>query len=171
MFCHALDECEVEWNIVEVLSFGDFIKLYQLYYEKYKSKSNFSKSIFPISLLRNAAAHNNCLLNSLAKPYSIEIDANEQLTRIVSKIPGVGKREHRNKMSNPVIHDLTLLLFLFNKIVESQGTREKTYRKLKSLVDERIPRHKEYFLQNQALVTSYQFVKKVVDFFAEDSVK
>lgn len=30
------------WNIVEVLSFGDFIRLYEMYYEKYKSDKSMS---------------------------------------------------------------------------------------------------------------------------------
>jgi len=158
------------WNVVEVLSFGDFINLYQLYYEKYEDKSSFSKAIFPIRLLRNAAAHSNCLLNSLATPYSIKIKANGKLTRIVSKIPGVGKRDLQSKMSNPVIHDFALLLYIFNEIVESEGVRLNTYRKLKKLFNERIPRNKEYFSKNQKLTSTYDFVKKIVDFFAENSI-
>ena len=109
------------WNVVEVLSFGDFIKLYQVYYEKYDDKSSFSKAIFPISLLRNAAAHNNCLLNSLARPYSVKIKPNGKLTRIVSKIPGIGKRDLRSKMSNPIVHDFVLLIYIFDEIIESEG--------------------------------------------------
>ena len=172
--CHDLITKHIDtfalWNIVEILSFGEFINLYQLYYEKYEDKSSFSKAIFPIKLLRNAAAHNNCLLNSLAKPYSIEIKANEKLTRVVSRISNIGKRELRNKMSNPVIHDFVLLLYLFDRIVESEDARTKTYEKLKHFINERVPQHKEYFSKNQILVTSYQFVKKTVDSFTESRV-
>ena len=159
------------WNIVEVLSFGDFIKLYQLYYEKYEDKTSLSHMVFPMKLLRNAAAHNNCLLHSLVRPYSIGINANEKLNRAISKAPGIGKREMRKKMRTPVIHDFVLLLYIFDKIVESEGTRFRTYEKLRWLVNERMLQHKDYFLQNEILVTSYKFIKKIVDFFAENSIQ
>lgn len=48
------------WEIVEVVSFGSFIDLYQLYYSKYKSKDDFSSFLWSIKFLRNASAHNNC---------------------------------------------------------------------------------------------------------------
>lgn len=47
------------WEIVEVLSFGHFIDLYQLYYAKYPSKNNFGSYLWSLKFLRNAAAHNN----------------------------------------------------------------------------------------------------------------
>ena len=60
------DDCYALWEIVEVISFGEFIELYQLYYSLYPSKNNdFSSYLWSIKFLRNAAAHNNCLLNSL----------------------------------------------------------------------------------------------------------
>ena len=50
------------WEIVEILSFGEFIDLYQLFYSTYLSKdNNFSSYLWSIKFLRNAAAHNNCL--------------------------------------------------------------------------------------------------------------
>lgn len=59
------------WEIVEVLSFGHFIDLYQLYYLKYPSKNEFGSYLWSIKFLRNAAAHNNCLLNSIKSPYKV----------------------------------------------------------------------------------------------------
>ena len=45
------------WEIVEVISFGEFIDLYQLYYSNYPSKnSDFSSYLWSIKFLRNAAA-------------------------------------------------------------------------------------------------------------------
>ena len=158
------------WNVVEILSFGEFIRLYEFYYERYEDKSSFSKSIFPIRLLRNAAAHNNCLINSLTKPYSSKINANAKLTRFVSKIPGIGKRDLRNKMSNPVIHDFVLLLYIFSQTVENEEAKLKTYAKLKWLFNERIPKNKEYFSKNQNITSVYDFVKKVVDFLINNRI-
>ena len=73
-------------------------------------------------------------------------------------------------MSNPVVHDFVLLLYVFNKIVENKSAKEITYKNLKWLINERVPRHKEYFAKNEALTSSYQFVKKVFDFFIDNPI-
>lgn len=52
------------WNIVELLSFGNFMELYTVYYQTYKS-FNYIPYLKSIKFIRNAAAHNNCLLSSL----------------------------------------------------------------------------------------------------------
>src|SRR5690554_6856115 len=57
------------WNIVEVLSFGDFLKLYKLYCELYPNNIPKFCALDSLRFLRNAAAHNNCLINSIKRPY------------------------------------------------------------------------------------------------------
>lgn len=51
------------WNIIEVLSFGHFAMLYDWFYTKHPSKDSLTNMLLPIKSLRNAAAHNNCLIN------------------------------------------------------------------------------------------------------------
>ena len=108
------------WNIVELLSFGDFIWLYIMYYDLYPSEDNLKNCLFPVKSLRNAAAHNNCLLNSLRKPYSKEIKKNKKVNLFVSRIPGISPEERKNKMSNPFIHDFIVTLYVFNSVVSSK---------------------------------------------------
>ena len=61
----AYDDCPA-WVLLEMLTFGDFIKFYEFYY----SSRNFPKLSTPIinlvKSLRNGAAHNNCILADLA---------------------------------------------------------------------------------------------------------
>lgn len=47
------------WNIVELISFGSFMELYEMYYQMYPS-FNYSDYLKSIKFIRNAAAHNNC---------------------------------------------------------------------------------------------------------------
>ena len=54
------------WAFVEVLSFGDLINFCDTYYRKYPSKSIHVGTLRIVKFLRNAAAHNNCLINNLA---------------------------------------------------------------------------------------------------------
>ncbi len=158
--------CFAIWNIVEVLSFGDFIKLYDLYYEKYYSKDNMKHHLWSVKFLRNAAAHNNCLINSLKRPYSIDIQLNKEVNTFISKIPDIPPADSRvKKMSNPAVHDFVVTLFVFYRVVGSSSTKKHTFAELKELVDVRMIRNKEYFEKNQLIISYYKFIKIIVDYF------
>lgn len=108
------DDCYALWEIVEVISFGEFIELYQLYYSLYPSKNNdFSSYLWSIKFLRNAAAHNNCLLNSLKAPYSISIHKTKDILFEISKIKTVSQKSREKWMANPVIHDFVILVYVY----------------------------------------------------------
>lgn len=153
------------WNIVEVLSFGDFTRLYQLYYKKYKTKGSMERYLWSVSFLRNAAAHNNCLLNSLRIPYSKKITPNKKVMNFISKIDGISREARKNKMKNPVIHDFVVTLFVFNNIVTSNGIKKNTMQELKDLVDNRFVKNKDFFKKNQLIISYYDFIKKIIDYF------
>lgn len=153
------------WNIVEVLSFGDFTKLYCMYYKKYKTKGSMESYLWSVRFLRNAAAHNNCLLNSLRIPYSKEINPNKRVINFISKIDCIPREARKDKMQNPIIHDFVVSLFVFTNVVTSEGVKKRTYEELKDLVDNRMTKHKEYFWDNQLIVSYYRFVKNIIDYF------
>lgn len=119
-----ISKCDGEfaiWNIVEILSFGDIIKLYELYYKKYKTDNSMEKYLWSIKFLRNAAAHNNCLLNSLKTPYNVRIKPNREMNTFISKIPGIKTDSRIKKMKNPIIHDFLVTLYVFHNIISSEG--------------------------------------------------
>lgn len=153
------------WNVVEVLSFGDFIKLYEMYYQKYKTAGSINNYLWSVKFLRNAAAHNNCLINSLKKPYSTRIKLNKEINTIVSKIPGITAEVRKKKMANPIVHDFVVSLFVFNGIVSSQKIKKHTMEELKELMEGRFKRNKSYFEKNQLIVSYFNFVKIIVDYF------
>lgn len=153
------------WNIVEVLSFGDFTKLYQIYYEKYKTKGSMEKHIWSVRFLRNAAAHNSCLLNSLRIPYNKKINPNKRVINFLSKIDIISREARHSKMKNPVIHDFVVTLFVFNNVVTSKGIKRNAMKELKDLVDNRFIDNKEFFQKNQLIISYYDFIKKIIDYF------
>lgn len=153
------------WNVVEVLSFGDFIKLYELYYKKYPSLNSVEKYLWSVKMLRNAAAHNNCLLNSLRNPYTIKFKPNLQVNHFISSIKGISPTQRKKKMNNPVIHDLVVLIYVFNNSVVSKDIIKYTMRELKEFLDIRAVKNKSYFEKNEIIKSTYNFVKKVVDYF------
>lgn len=109
------------WEIVEVISFGEFIDLYQRYYLSYPSKNDdFSSYLWSIKFLRNAAAHNSCLLNSLKAPYHVTIHKNKEMQFEVSKIKAISPNAREKWLNNPVIHDFIILVFVFVKLIKDR---------------------------------------------------
>lgn len=157
------------WNIVEVLTFGNFIKLYRFYYKYYYNEAElkFSNLLLCVKFLRNAAAHNNCLLNGLKKPYSQVIHPNKEITNFVSKLPGMTKALRGEKLKNHIVHDFIVSIYLFNIIVTSDNIKYNTMCELKMLLEERFLKNKEYYSKNGLLVDYYKFIKVIVDYFYE----
>lgn len=154
------------WNIVEVLSFGDFTKLYKVYYKKYKTKGSMDDYLWSVQLLRNAAAHNSCLLNSLRIPYSNKrVNPNKDILRFISQIDGISREARKSKMKNPVIHDFVVTLFVFNNVATSEKIKKKTMEEFKDLIDGRFIANKEFFRKNQLIISYYDFAKKIIDYF------
>ena len=158
------------WNIVEVLSFGDLLNLCDLYYSQYPNGKINIGDFRIVKFLRNAAAHNNCLINNLADNSGTGFKQNRSANLIVSEIEGISSNIRQKKMGNRFVHDFVVMLYCFNVIISSQMVKKHQFEKLKKLIDERFVLRKEYFLDNALLVSNYNFVKKVVDKFADTCV-
>lgn len=150
------------WEIVEVLSFGHFIDLYQLYYAKYPSKNNFGSYLWSLKFLRNAAAHNNCLLNSLKAPYNVVLHKNKDILFEISKIKTISEKSRTTWMKNPVVHDFIILVYVYLNVIKSSGIKQHGIEQLHWLFHDRMLRHKEYFSKNINIKECYHFTNKVI---------
>lgn len=158
------------WTIVEVLSFGDFLNLCDVYYRKKEKPPIVVGNFKIVKFLRNAASHNNCLINNLKDTTGNGFKLNRETSAYIATIAGISARTQNKKMGNRFIHDFSVMLYCFDSIVSSDSVKKYQMLKLKDLMDNRIPLHKEYFANNTMLTSSYLFVKKVVDKFAEKSI-
>lgn len=116
-------------------------------------------------------AHNNCLLNSLKTPYSRRISLNWDVTKYISQIPGISKGSRIKKMSNPVIYDFIVTLHLFSQIVSSEDARRYTMNELRDLLGTRFAKHEDYFAKNEVIQSNFDFLRKLVDFYAAERVQ
>lgn len=178
---HKYENNWAAWNLIEVLSFGDFIKLYELYYLLYPEQVNevASNLIWPLKFIRNASAHNNCLLNTLRKPYVYThlydkkrrtIIVNKRLVSLLSSVPTITKNNRKKKITNPVIHDFMASLFLFDEICTSQVFKMKIFTEVKEFVDGRLIENKEFFNFDNVFTTIDDFIRNVVDYLYEKNV-
>lgn len=154
------------WEIAEVLSFGQFIDLYCLYYSTYPSPNDYSNYLGSIKFLRNAAAHSNCLLNSIRAPYDIHIHKTESFAREISKIKGLSESGRDKWLKNPVIHDFLVLVFVFLQITKSPAVKYHGINEINTLFNERMLKHKDYFIgNNDILVGCYHFTQRILQYF------
>lgn len=152
-------------SFIETLSFGRFIELYDLYYGTYGGK-NYSSYLGDIKFLRNSAAHNTCLLNSLRKPYQVKINKTMDIMDILKKNKDL-TTSYKDKMANPVIHDFVVLLFVYNDILNYPANRKLRawgMGNVKHLFYEVMPRNKKYFLKNDVLCENYKFICIIIKY-------
>ncbi len=155
------------WGLIEALSFGRFIELYNLYYGIYGGHS-YASYLGNVKFLRNAAAHNTCLINSLRKPYIVKINKNREIMDTLSKTQRFAS-SYKTKMENPVIHNFVVLLFVYWDVFNTPRTREfraQGIQEIKKLFFETMVRgnNKEYFGKNDVIVESYKFICEVIQY-------
>ena len=134
------------WNYLELVSFGGIIALYKFYFYdlrrgRNKEAESVKQLLFPVKALRNAAAHNGNVLDTigqrLQKPVgSIATAAREELG-IDQELVALTKRF-------PVIHDFTALVLCFDRIVSETDARSEKAADLRTL-RERFLEHADYF--------------------------
>ena len=125
----------------------------------------YSSFLWSVKFLRNASAHNNCIINSLKAPYQVSLRKNRDILYQVSTIKTISQKSRDTWMKNPVVHDFIVLIYVYLNVIKSDGIKKKGIQDLKWLFDERMVRHKDYFEKNNNIVESYRFTSKCVDTF------
>lgn len=156
------------WVFLELCSYNSFIKLFEYYYSKKKSKKlkELQPLIYASKFLRNAAAHNNCLLNSLRNPYSSKGKRFRPAPNVKAEILSlqtVSRKSTERILKNRVVHDFLSALLLFKQICSSSAMFENVMADLEELLHVRFLRHKDYFQSDPLLVARYRYVVKVFD--------
>ena len=131
------------WEFLEIITFGELVNFYEFFSKEYKLKKE-NKNIFilrEIVKLRNAVAHNSCVLCDLDKKdneYAPDFKVIDYLNSC-----GIGKETRDNKLSNSRIKQITYTLYMFNEIVTSKGVKRNVMEDINKLFYERIILHKE----------------------------
>ena len=150
------------WSIVELISFGPFIDLYNLFYSDHKFDNDCRGYLYAIKMIRNAAEHNNCLLNQMRAPYSRSITPSYELRNTINKISSLKADKVTQQLQNPTTHDFLALLIAYSKIVP-ESSRTKGLEAAKALFNERMLEHKDYYVKQQGLISTYRFVAEILN--------
>lgn len=161
------------WNFIEIISFSDFYNLYKFFYSrntdfslKKSGKGKYHYLFNPVRILRNAAAHSNCLINSLKIPYVSKDDFNYnyQISSFLAK--KLSRQTRNTQLSKPLIHDFCVLLYLYHNIAPKTA-QQYVFSDLRDFFNGRMIRNKSYYEKNSCICSAYEFTKTVIDYFCE----
>jgi abortive infection bacteriophage resistance protein len=171
------------WHFIEVIQFGHLIFFCRHFYDSLKNEidksslnnyvtldrehkvyARIQNALHNVKCLRNAAAHNNCILllgdNRAARQKgTLDFLLHEKIYSITDEA------KIRKILRNRTINDLTTSLWVFDKLCLSEGIRRNTFAELNELLGGRFVRHCNYYADNSLLIEKYQFMTKVVAFF------
>ncbi len=151
------------WEFLEIITFGELVNFYELFAKEYELKEEI-KNIFilrEIGKLRNAVAHNSCVLSDLDKKDN-SFTPDFKIIKFLKEC-GIGKETRSNKLSNSRIRQITYTLYMFNEIVTSEGIKKNINEDIHELFFGRIIYHKEYYNNNELLKSVYEYFKKIIE--------
>lgn len=149
------------WAFMEIIGFGEFIKFYDFYYGNYSGRSRNKIGVLnAVKSLRNACAHNNCIIHNLRKGYT---KPPREISVFVSQINTISKWERVEKLKIRPLFEITSLIYLYDSTVPN-SVKKHRYNELDILVNDRMLKHADFFKDQQIITASYNFLKKIVDF-------
>ena len=151
------------WEFLEIITFGELVNFYDYFTKEYnlKRENIYVYILRDIVKLRNAVAHNSCVLNEL----NIKDNNYPVSYKIINylRIADIGKDSRNNKLSNSRIRQITYTFYMFNEIVTSNGIKENVKNEINNLVFNRIIYNKEYYNNNELLKSIYRYFKKIIE--------
>lgn len=150
------------WEFLEIITFGELINFFDFYTSLYRLEDN--KYVFilrEVNKLRNAVAHNSCVLSELDK----KDNRHRADTLIVNYLIecGIGKENRNNKLSNSRIRQITYTLYMFNIIVSSEGVKNNVKHDITKLFYGRIILNGKYYNNNGLLKSIYNYFDKIIE--------
>ena len=149
------------WAFVEILSFGRFIHFYRYCADRFNDKDMKDNRFLFLSVkkVRNAAAHNNCLINDLSiKTHKYKV--NYGLKTELSKI-GIKLNQRKKKLACERIAQIITCLYVHRRIVSSPGSQAHIAYKLNDL-SSRFFRDFDY-KSSPIIQTNFALLAKIID--------
>ena len=144
------------YAILELISFGELCKLIEFYHKKYPKRLVFHTSLlYPIRNLRNACAHNACLINNLRRVSDDK--PNPYLLKELQSFKSISNSSINKKLKCQEIHDLMCLIYLYPIVIHSRRQKDKALTLIRDLVESRMRKHRDYFEKNNVISSFYYF--------------
>ncbi|MCI7241221.1 MAG: Abi family protein [Bacilli bacterium] len=149
------------WEFLEIITFGELVNFFEFFTNFYNlDDKKYIYILREINKLRNAVAHNSCILSNLDKKDNCHKADNLIINYL--KDCNIGKENRNNKLSNSRIRQITYTLCMFNIVVTSEGIKYNIKKEIKKLFYNRIVLHKEYYNNNELLKSIYNYFDNIV---------
>lgn len=147
------------WALIELISFSTFVDLYMFFSTKYcyKKMKDQAFMMLTISRLRNACAHNNCIINELSQSYFPRPvnDLNKELNKFLP----YQKRDLL--LNNPRTNQITTLLY-FHQLIVKTGLHEYQRQRLRMVID-KMKTNRHFYKNNGSISTFFESFEILVD--------
>lgn len=150
------------WVLLELLTFGDFIKFYEYYNQSRSIRTGIPVPVIHlVKSMRNGAAHNNCILANLDHGSS---RAPGVIERAVQNFPSISKSQRQKKLSCRPMLEFVALLYTYDLTV-SEKVKFHRIQELRELFFHRMVEKKAFFEHNDLIRTNYEFACKIISGF------
>ncbi len=148
------------WVLFEVLPFGELLKLYRTYYKKYPSRNMplHTEILEHALVLRNAAAHDNCILYDMNRAGDEAPNLRKYLRR-----NGMMSLELEQHIHKRVIQDFVGFILAYKTFVKSDFLMKKAQRDLYRLFYSDMRRHTAYFQPKEHITENYFVLRNFLD--------
>ena len=150
------------WNIVEMMDFNDFTKFYSFYYDYFRMDGGWTKQFDAVRRIRNAAAHNSCILCSFVPRQKGDV---ETMLELLGGNLGMSQGTISQMMGVPFLNDFTVLLSVYAKMATHPKVLKKTLKEVLEFFDGRMVKNKEYFENFTEVKNAYRFARSVVEHY------
>ena len=151
------DDCPV-WVLLELLSFGSLIVFYSDYYSRRNIGHSPRNILNLVRSLRNAAAHNNCILFDLNSRTTIPP---REIKNFVREISSISQTQRRSRLTSRAVLEFVALIYIYDRVVKGK-VRQHRINELKDLFFVRMVEKKGYFESNDLIKQTHKFVSKIV---------
>ncbi len=143
--------------MMEMIAFGDLLHFYNFYYDKnrfeYPRIPIPYKVLLSVKNIRNACAHNNCILNNLSDKSS---KIKPQIRNFVSDL---GLSTNSPKLKCKALYEMICVLFSLKEL-SSYNVMKHNINELKSTLDDFSQKQLEIFNKNELILSTINFLKK-----------
>lgn len=164
LIAHYLGDMPL-WVMLEVIEFGAFVNLYlfcarrwqdaEMEQEHYVLKS--------VKALRNACAHNSCIVNGLTSEADIaNYPTNSLILKALNEAGIRNSKSRRTKLKNLRIAQMTAALFALSTLCTRETTRARHAKRFASL-RELFEAKRAQYRDDNPFVSFFDFLWKLVD--------
>lgn len=166
-YCKALidkyrDDMPV-WTFVEIQQFGALCSFLKFLGKRFNDKNiiNDYYMLQEIRKLRNACAHNNCIINDLTSSDN-KHQPNYSIMRALSNID-ISDGVRQRKMRKERIRQITTLLYYYKCNVKSPGLQKYHCKELHEAFIRRPNEHKEYYQSAYCIKDFFRYAEIIID--------